>query len=205
MASAFHQEDYRVKHIAILRAIANTQTIPTLETADASLVWLLIETGTDVNAAFQVACNHGHTDVVCMLLKLDVDPATYDNYVLRRANGHTEIVRLLLELPVERGVNPAALSNYALRMACVYGNTEIVRLLLDLPLDRGVNPAADNNLALLNACRRCHTEIVRLLLDLPLERGVNPAARNNGALRTASANGHTEIVGILERASRTKN
>jgi len=38
---------------------------------------------------------------------------------------------LLLELPLERGVNPAAWSNSALRNACKNGYIEIFRLLLE--------------------------------------------------------------------------
>jgi len=49
-------------------------------------------------------------------------------------NGHVEVVRLLLDLPLERGVNPAANDNLALRTAREIGHTEIVRL----PPDRGV-------------------------------------------------------------------
>jgi len=101
--------------------------------------------------------------------------------------GHTEIVHLLLNL--ERGVNPAARDNEALRFASERGHTEIVRLLLDL--ERGV--AARNNDALCYAISYGHTEIVRMLLNLPLERG----ARDNGALRNACATGQTEIVRLL--------
>ena len=99
-------------HLKILRAIANTRTIPTLETAagDVGLIWLLIiETGANANTTFQLAVKHGHTDVV----------------------------RMVLELPLEHGVNPAEHDNEALLNACHNGHTEIVRLLLDLPLERG--------------------------------------------------------------------
>ena len=64
----------------------------------------------------------------------------------------TEIAHLLLAL--ERGVNPAARDNIALRYACENGHTEFVRLLLDLPLERGVNPAVRNNAALRCACQQ---------------------------------------------------
>jgi ankyrin repeat protein len=121
----------------LLRKIAVTIMSETLRTAvergDAAMVALKVEAGDDVSdaIAFQTAC----------------------------ALGHTEIVRLLLLL--DRGVNPAAENNAALRYACLHGRTKIVRLLLDLQLDRGVNPSAnhaDGN-AFELACGLGHTEI----------------------------------------------
>jgi len=127
----------------------------------------MIETGAIVDdESFQIACN----------------------------SGYTEIVRMLLDL--ERGVNPAANDNRALRNACYFGQLEIVCLLLDLPPERGVDPAAIDNYALRTACIDGHTDIVRLLLELPLERGVHPAVRNE-AFRNACYYGHTEIVRLL--------
>jgi len=96
-------------------------------------------------------------------LPLEIGVAAND-YALVNAcdNGHTENVRLLLELPQERGVNPSALDNAAIRFACQGGHTEIVRLLLDL--ERGVDPSAQNNYALRWATSENHANVVRLLL-----------------------------------------
>jgi ankyrin repeat protein len=110
-----------------------------------------------------------------------------------RAFGKTEIVRIGLE----RGVDPAADDNLALRFASKNGYTEIVRLLIELPLDRGVDPAIYNNLSIRMASHNGHTEVVRILLDLPAERGVNPTVNNNVVIRDACVNGHTEIVRLL--------
>jgi len=154
--------------LKILRAIARiTEVLPLEEAAsgDVDAVWLAVESGeTVIDDSFIQACEL----------------------------GHAEIVRLFLDLPLERGVNPAASKNAALRCACENGHTEIVRLLLELPPERGVDPSARDNEALIYACCSGHTEIVRMLLDLPLERGVT--ANDNVALRCASRNGCTEVV-----------
>jgi ankyrin repeat protein len=158
--------------LLILRAIAQTTCTVSLEHAihagNVEHVWLALELGATVDdAVFMCACELG-----C-----------------------TEIVRMLLE--PERGVDPAARNNHALRYASTNGQTAIVRLLLELSPERGVNPAAHYNESLTIASYRGHTEIVRLLLDLPLEIGVNPDANNNEALRIASERGYTEIVRLL--------
>jgi len=129
--------------LRLLRAIAKATTpITAVETAAGDLALLAIEDGLiDVLNVFMHACR----------------------------DGHTEVVRLILDLPLERGVDPTARDNEALRHASLNGNTEIVRLLLALPPDRGVNLSARDNEALRHACVRhaCyhgHTEIVRMLL-----------------------------------------
>ncbi len=108
--------------------------------------------------------------------------------------GSGSVVRYLVG---ERGVDPAALDNFAIRWAALNGHTDVVKLLLDLPLERGVDPAADDNFAFRWAAENGHTAIVQLLLDLPLERGVDPAARNNSALCYAAENGQTDVVQLL--------
>ena len=55
-------------------------------------------------------------------------------------NGHVDVVRYLCELPGDRGVNPGADDNYAIRWAAANGHVDVVRLLCELPGDRGVNP-----------------------------------------------------------------
>ena len=85
-------------------------------------------------------------------------------------------MKLLIELPATRGIDPAALNNYALRLAVINGRVGAVKLLLALPAERGVDPAVNDNYALYWAECNNHTDVVKLLLDLPAERGV--AARN---------------------------
>jgi len=198
--------------LKILRTIAETPYPVTFEDAVKSgnvwLVHLELESATDYNKAFRIACSRGHTEIVRLLLDRGVNPSAIDNYALRWAsrNGHTNIVRLLLDLPLEKGAD-------AFRDAYELGHTEIVRLLLDLPLDRGVDPAISSNDPIRYACERGYIDIVRLLLELPPERGVNPTARgeftairlkNNEwvefhrtAFDVACIHGHTEIFRLL--------
>ena len=88
--------------------------------------------GTNPNADFskelQVAAQNGHRDAVALLLDRGVDAAADDNEPLLMAYeyGHTDIVQLLLDLPLNRGVNPAAMNNRALRWACENGRTAAV-------------------------------------------------------------------------------
>jgi len=119
--------------LKILRTIAKTTLRTTFaDTAGSTeLVWLLIETG---------------------------EPVTDEFFIAACIDGQTDIVHMLLDL--ELGVNPAALDNLALRVACLYGRTKVLRLLLDLPLKRGVNPAELDNCAFQDASDRGHTEIV---------------------------------------------
>jgi len=81
--------------LKFLRAIAQTSCIISLESAietgDVGRVWMAFESGETVDGNyFKFACERGHTD----------------------------IVRLLLELPLDRGVDPAARGNEALRYTC---------------------------------------------------------------------------------------
>ena len=52
--------------------------------------------------------------------------------------GHLDVVRYLCELPPDRGVDPSADGNYAVRYAAEKGHLNIVRYLCDLPFSRGV-------------------------------------------------------------------
>ena len=85
--------------------------------------------------------------------------------------GHTAVVRLLLELPPHRGVDAAAIDNYALRTAAARGHVEVVQLLLELPAERGVDAGARDNDALRCAASGGHVDVLRLLVALPAERG----------------------------------
>ena len=149
-----------------------------IDHSNGSLKLLRLIAYTPLPVSLETAVQCGDVDLVRLIS--GSDDVNITHCVCAIKHGHTEIVRLLLE--PERGVDPSANANEALRSAITIGHTEIVRLLLDLPLDRGVNPAAENNSALRSAITIGHTEIVRLILELPLERGVDPAADNNAAL-----------------------
>ncbi len=135
-----------------------------------------------------------HGDVVLKHLCVTGPACDASTLIAAAGAGFFSTVRYLVE---ERGINPAANSNSAIRFAAEKGHTDVVQLLLDLPLERGVDAAAKNNFVFRYAARNGHTDVVQLLLDLPPERGVDPAADGNSAFCSAALNGHTNIVQLL--------
>ena len=107
------------------------------------------------------------------------------------------MVRYLCELPADRGVNPAAENNHAIREAAGGGHLNVVRYLCELPADRGVNPAASYNDAIRQAAGSGHLDVVRYLCELPPDRGVDPAVDDNNVIRHAAGRGHLDVVRYL--------
>ena len=101
--------------------------------------------------------------------------------------GHFNTVSQLLQ----KGVNPAANQNSALREASRYGQTDIVKMLL---AHEKVDPSANQNAALRYAASAGYDEIVGFLLQHPK---VDPSAHRNEAIRNAASQGHTDIVKLL--------
>ena len=110
-------------------------------------------------------------------------------------NGHIEVVKVLLN---DSRVNPAADTNYAIRLTAANGHVEVVKVLL---ADPRVDPTADGNYAIRWAARNGHTEVVKVLLN---DSRVNPADDNNYAIRWAAKNGHLEVVKVLLADPRVK-
>ena len=130
-----------------------------------------------------------------------VDPAAFDNIVLRTAANlpsGLRLVRRLCELPLSVGIDPAVDYNAPLRIAAVAHRVGIVRYLCELPRERGVDPSAYDNEALMLAAVEPEWEvrtvglrvgdsmdIVRYLCNLPADRGVDPSAIDNNIIRFA--------------------
>ena len=109
-----------------------------------------------------------------------------DLVLIWEAATDVEIVRYLCELPRNRGVDPGADSNAALRFAASNGDLDVVRYLCTLPLERGVDPAAEGNEAICSAAGWGHIDIVRFLCEeVPAARGVDATAGGNAALKAA--------------------
>ena len=118
--------------------------------------FLARQNSSEANAAFQVASENGHLEVVRLLLNhRDVNPEDENNYAIRWAseNGHLKVVRLLLH---DSRVNPADDGNYAIKWASGNGHLEVVQLLLN---DSRVNPADRDNYAIRLASKKGHSEI----------------------------------------------
>jgi len=114
------------------------------------------------NFAIQYASEHGHLEVVKLLLSdKRVDPAAKDNFAIRLASGkgHLEVVKLLSS---DKRVDPAAKDNFAIGYASENGHLEVVKLLL---FDERVDPAAKDNFAVKQASRYYRLETVSLLLS----------------------------------------
>ena len=185
---------------------------------DSVAVESAIALGADVNAMYDdgntaliwAAAEHGHTDIVKLLLDRGADIGAVNvnlntALICAAANGHTDTVRLLLDRGAD--INAADIGGYtALMFAALNGHLnghiDIIRLLLD----RGANIHAVNNYgktALIVAAENGHTDTVRLLLD----RGTNidhVSQIGHTALILARLQGHTEIVKILEETPKIK-
>lgn len=113
----------------------------------------------DDNKAITLACNHGRTDVVRLLLADGrANPGVQESYPLALACNHSvELIHLLLS---DERVDPSACDNRAIRVAASWGSPDVVRLLLS---DKRVNARASDNDALQRARHLGRTEIVRLL------------------------------------------
>ena len=97
-----------------------------------------------------------------------------------------ELKRLL-----DKGVDPSAYNNTAIRSASENGHLEIVKLLLT---DKRVDPSDGSNYAIIYASLHGHLEVVKLLLT---DKRVDPSDANNIAIIYASQYGHLEIVKLL--------
>jgi hypothetical protein len=92
-------------------------------------------TKADNSLVLQWAAEHGHTDIVKLLIPL-TDPKALSSYALQLAAeyGHIEIVKLLI--PVS---DPKAGDSLALQLAAEYEYIEIVKLLIPVSDESVVN------------------------------------------------------------------
>ena len=90
----------------------------------------------------------------------------------------------------DRGVDPSANGNYAVRLAAKQGHLDVVRYLCELPADRGVDPSANDNCAVRWASKEGRLDVVRYLCELPADRGVD-----RSAVRWEEA--HSDVVRYL--------
>lgn len=131
--------------------------------SSAAVTSVLLEVGYDPtandNKAITLACTHGRTDVVRLLLADGrANPGVQESYPFALACNHSvELIHLLLS---DERVDPGACDNRAIRVAASWGSVDVVRLLLS---DKRVNAKAADNDALQRARHLGRTEIVQLL------------------------------------------
>ncbi len=90
---------------------------------------------------------------------------------------------------LDRGVDPSAGDNAAIRWAAWKGHLDVVNRLLE---DSNVDPSANDNAAIRSAAENGHLGVVNRLL----EHGVDPSAGER-ALIEAAGNGHLGVVNRL--------
>jgi ankyrin repeat protein len=160
-----------------------------------------VDSSAQNNRALITASSNGHYKIVELLLKIGVNPFAQHKALINACSvkrvdpielkNYLLIIQLLLG---NRGVNPAANQNEAIRHASRNGHYEIVKLLLK---DSRVDPSANDNEAIRYASRNGHFKVVYLLLG---DIRVDPRANNNEAINSARkgrCEGHRKVVQLL--------
>ena len=149
-----------------------------------------VEGGKDtVCTPLDLACKHGHVDVMRLLIQHEVDmQADGDDapsrYALNFAvtYGRSQVVALLLQ----HGASDHTTDDWALRYASEVGHVDVLQVLLL----HGVNVHAKDDVALRRAAGGGRAAVVALLL----QHGANVHANDDQALKWASDQGHTAVV-----------
>jgi arginine deiminase len=132
-----------------------------------SVCWIIAQSikNNTVEDDMWLAAQHGHADVVAVLLDAGADVHAWEDValVLAAENGHADVVALLLDA----GANVHAESDEALRAAAEKGHADVVALLLDA----GADVHAMKDEALKWAAERGHADVVELLEDWIEEHG----------------------------------
>jgi hypothetical protein len=105
-----------------------------VERGSATVTAALLSDGMDCRELLELACEHGHVEIVRLLLKnKHLDPS--QSYALGEAceHGQLEIVRLLLE---DGRVAAEEDDNDAIRTAAKCGHLEIVQILVEFILNK---------------------------------------------------------------------
>ncbi|XP_071142052.1 ankyrin-3-like [Mytilus edulis] len=146
-----------------------------------------------------IACEHGHTKIVKMLLELGADCNKCDKddqslIMIACEHGHTDIVKILLDLGADY-IKCDKDDQSPIMIACENGHTNIVKMLLDLGTDYN-KCDKDGQSPIMKACEHGDTEIVKTLLD----RGADYTKCDKDGqspMMKACENGHTNIVKML--------
>ena len=167
------------------------------------------------------ASEHGHFDVVKLLIKQGANVDSYDDdLALLKAcnNGHADVVKLL----IKHGAIGGPSNDASLALACISGSVDAVQLLVQ----QGANVHARDDHPVIVASANGRVDLVQLLIQhgakidaidarhlsplhlasrhgrttvvqLLLQHGADVHARNDEVLRDASENGHAAVVQLL--------
>jgi ankyrin repeat protein len=151
------------------------------------------------SSILHIACKHGHTE----LIKLLLDDTSYvdvkNNYgetplYVAFKHGHTQIVKLLIKNKADVNTTDNN-SNSLLHIACKHGHTGLVQLLLNIKTDIDVKNSYDET-PLHYAVVFNHTQIVKLLIKNKAD--VNSTDdHSNSLLQYACAFSFFEISKLL--------
>lgn len=135
---------------------------------------------TNWNAAFKVACEKGHIDVMKLILDQVIDFSS----MLRLAceNGHKEIVQIIIDRRTDVA-NVKKWLNKGLYGACLGGHEELVNLMIRY----GAN---DWQSGLFAACYGGHLEIVNLMIWCGADNWCY-------GFSGACAGGHRELINLM--------
>ena len=160
--------------------------------------------------AFMLACENGHTQIVELLLKEQVDPNVQDKdgwnaFMLACQNGHTQIVELLLNKQVDPHVQDKNGLN-SLMAACNTDNSEIVQLLINagadpnLQITSSIIPVMNGVTALMIASFHNQLQTVILLLKAGADPNLKTKLTGETALSKAVMMANYKIVQELIKA-----
>ncbi|OLP79395.1 Ankyrin repeat and KH domain-containing protein mask [Symbiodinium microadriaticum] len=155
--------------------------------------------GPDLLTALSEATEHGHLEIVHLLLEAGARIEGPANDALAHAarKSHIDIVRLLLQAGADKDENGEVLS-----AASAGGHVEMVQLWLEAGTHGEGSCNRALNRALFNAARRGHTDIVRLLLEAGADKDaceIRYGSRTT-VLAAATESGHLEVVRLLLEA-----
>lgn len=143
------------------------------------------------------AAEHGHAEIVKLLIDNHVDKQTIDRtgntaLILAAKNGHAKAVKELLDAQIDPTIENYLREN-ALRYAAENGHLEVVRLLIAKMSIADVNKRYTNT-ALNKAARMGHVEIVRTLLEAKADPKINFGI---STILASAEYGHFNVVELL--------
>jgi ankyrin repeat protein len=156
-------------------------------------------TKSTLKTALYSAAEHGHVDIVLLLLEHGANVNTAQKggvlaLYTAALNGHERVVKVLLDEGAEKEAK-TEMGFTALLIAAEKGHEKVVKILLDEGAEK---EASENNgfTALLVAAEKGHEKVVKVLLDEGAEKEAK-TKMGSTALLVAAGYGHERVVKVL--------